>query len=210
MHAVLFDIDGTLIESAVPDDILYQRAVTDILGPVAIRNPISKYKHVSDSGIVAEIFADNSIEKCSQKCASIRERFVELLQDYIDANGPFPEIRGARGFIEALLSSEHHAVAFATGGWRQSALLKLETSGLMYSEVPLASSSEAQSREEIMILALAEIGDAFESITYFGDGEWDRDASLALGWDFRAVGAKLGGIESFDGQAMPGENLNKI
>ena len=34
-------------------------------------------------------------------------------------------------------------------------------------------------------------------VTYFGDGEWDQRACKELGWQFVAVGPRLGGIESF-------------
>ena len=34
-------------------------------------------------------------------------------------------------------------------------------------------------------------------VTYVGDGEWDQRACKELGWQFVAVGPRLGGIESF-------------
>ena len=37
----------------------------------------------------------------------------------------------------------------------------------------------------------------FESITYYGDGEWDRAAAIALGWTFVPVGEKLNGLRRY-------------
>ncbi len=48
-----------------------------------------------------------------------------------------------------------------------------------------------------MRIALSQLGDSFSSVTYYGDGPWDRDASLQLGWNFVAVGSELGGLESY-------------
>ncbi len=48
-----------------------------------------------------------------------------------------------------------------------------------------------------MQIALDQIGDIFEKITYYGDGEWGRVAASNLGWHFEAVGEKLGGIKEY-------------
>ena len=48
-----------------------------------------------------------------------------------------------------------------------------------------------------MSSALEKIGDGVESVTYFGDAEWDERACRSLGWNFVAVGPGLGGIESY-------------
>lgn len=48
-----------------------------------------------------------------------------------------------------------------------------------------------------MQIALDQLGDFFEKITYYGDGEWNRVAASNLGWHFEAVGEKLGGIKEY-------------
>ena len=64
--------------------------------------------------------------------------------------------------------------------------------------MPIATSDDACDRKEIMRIALSQLGSKFSSVTYFGDGPWDRDATLELGWRFVAVGPVLGGINSYD------------
>lgn len=117
MHAVVFDLDGTILQSAAVDDRLYRDAVRHVLGDVRIR----------------------------------------------------PD------------SSDHHAIAIATGGWRESAQLKLDAAGLNRFGIPLATSDDAPDRKEIMRIVLGHLGSGFDSITYYGDGQWDRIASQALG-----------------------------
>jgi FMN phosphatase YigB (HAD superfamily) len=45
--------------------------------------------------------------------------------------------------------------------------------------------------------ALNQLGGEFESVTYYGDGEWDEAASRSLGWEFVPVGERLGGLTRF-------------
>lgn len=197
MHAVVFDIDGTLLESAAVDDALYREAVRAVLGGVQFRPSLADYTFVSDSGILQEILVDNSIEEVPGLVEAVKSNFVRALGSHVATNGPFPEIPGAGQMLRQLQSSSMHSVAFATGGWRASAQLKLDSAGLGGFGFPLATSDDAQDRTVIMRIALASIGDSFESVTYYGDGPWDRDASRILGWNFVAVGPALGGLESY-------------
>lgn len=198
MHAVVFDIDGTLLESAAVDDALYKGAVRSVLGDVQIRPYLVDYDYVSDSGILSEILTDNSIADEPDVVAAVRLRFVESLKAYISEHGPFPEIPGAKDILRKLGESSNHAVAMATGGWRDSALLKIDTAGFGEFGYPIATSDDAYDRKEIMRIALSRLGNSFSSVTYYGDGPWDRDASQELGWNFVAVGPALGGLESYD------------
>jgi len=204
MHAVIFDIDGTLIESAAVDDALYRDAVNNVLGPVRFRATLDHYDCVTDSGILTQVLADNALPREPDPTGPVRARFVELLRDHIDDNGPFPEIPGAKSVLRALQGADGHAVAIATGGWGASARLKLETAGFPLNDIPLASADDARDRAEIMRIALARLGASFETITYCGDGPWDRAASERLGWHFVPVGSALGGLESYDDWRLPG------
>ncbi len=197
MKAVIFDIDGTLIESARVDDDLYRQSVIEVLGPVKFRSSLRDYRRVTDSGVLMEVLDDNGLSDIPDPTEPIRTRFVELLGRHIEQHGPFAEIPGAKEFLEAHRCSEGHAVAIATGGWRLSAMLKLESAGFETGGVPVTTSDDHLDRTGIMTLALSQLGRDFESVTYFGDGVWDRDASAALGWNFVPVGPTLNGMSSF-------------
>ena len=199
MHAIIFDIDGTLLHSAAVDDALYREAVRRVLGDVQLRPSLHAYDYVTDTGILYQIVADNEIAVEQEPLHEIKSHFVDLLRGHVDEHGPFLEIPGASDLLASLRASSEHAVAIATGGWRESAELKLQSAGLDYSSFPLATSNDHHERTSIMELALAQLGDRFDSVTYYGDGPWDRDACRALGWDFVAVGPQLGGIESYYG-----------
>jgi phosphoglycolate phosphatase-like HAD superfamily hydrolase len=199
MRAVIFDIDGTLVQSMAVDCELYAAAIQAVIGPVQLRPNFGDYQHVTDTGILSQLFDDNALVADEQAIEAIRIEFMASLKGHVRKFGPFQMIPGAAAFIEDLKRSESNRVAIATGGWRESATLKLETSGFDVADLPLATADDAHSRVEIMSIALVKLGRSFESVTYFGDAAWDRKACRRLGWDFVAVGSELDGIESYDG-----------
>ena len=197
MHAVVFDIDGTLLQSAAVDDALYRDAVTQVLGEVQLRPTLHDYDFITDAGVLSQILADNSLPTEHDLLHRIKSHFVDSLRRHVDDNGPFVEIPGASDLLISLRESTTHAVAIATGGWRESAELKLQSAGFEYADLPLASANDHHERTGIMEIALSQLGARFESVTYYGDGPWDRDACRTLGWEFVAVGPELGGIEHY-------------
>lgn len=197
MKAIILDVDGTLIESMSVDTELYFASIKEILGTVRVRKNLDDYEHVTDSGILAQLLSDNGYSFDNEIAASIQALFVDGIRRHIETEGPFPTIDGAIQFVEMARESCKRRVAIATGGWRKSALLKLQSAGFDIDGVPVVTSDESPSRIEIMRLALAKIGDDFESVTYFGDAKWDQRACRKLGWNFVAVGPELGGIESY-------------
>lgn len=197
MHAVIFDIDGTLLRSSEIDGKLYVAAVRAVLGGAKIRGSWGDYCNVSDSGILVEILKDNAIEPGDARANLVRQRFVESVAKHISHNGPFEEIPGARDYVLSLVASENHAVAYATGGWSASAALKLISSGFPLQNIPLATSDNHPERTAIMRHALDQLGHDFESVTYYGDGAWDRVAAMQLRWHFVPVGESLSGLKEF-------------
>lgn len=197
MHAVVFDVDGTLVQSVEIDEILYKQSIREVIGDVEFRSRWSDYESVTDSGILLQVFRDNAIEYSPSQVRQIESIFLAALKAYIRINGPFIEIPGANMYLEKLCTSLSHRVAIATGGWKDSAVLKLSSAGFELREVPIATSSDSTDRAEIMTIAATRLGDRFESITYYGDGVWDRDACAELGWQFVPVGEALSGISSY-------------
>ena len=202
MKAIVLDIDGTLIESMNIDSDLYFSSISAVLGSVEIRENLNDYDHVTDSGIIMQVMEDNGLPQDSDAIGTIRNRFVASLAEHIETDGPFPEVPGAARFIDRLRDSKEHDVAIATGGWRLSALLKLETSKLNVNGIPVFTCDDSPSRTEIMRIALSQLGNVYESVTYFGDAEWDRRACETLGWEFIPVGSGLGGIKTYDNFAV--------
>jgi phosphoglycolate phosphatase-like HAD superfamily hydrolase len=102
-------------------------------------------------------------------------------------------VNGAREFIGRLIDGGY-AVSLASGGWKDSALLKLATAELHFDGMPAAFADDALSRAEIMqcsyrrACAVHGVG-KFDDVIYVGDGVWDAKASRLLGYKFIGVGA---------------------
>lgn len=196
MKTIILDIDGTLIDSMGVDPKLYFASIERVLGPIGLRE-LSDYDHVTDSGILDQILDENDFSNRGEITASVKAIFIEGLHRHIEDSGSFPVIEGAVQFVERLRGSNEARVAIATGCWRESALLKLQTAGFNIDGIPLATSDHSSSRIEIMLSALQMTGSDGGDVTYFGDAEWDQRACHDLGWNFIAVGPRLGGIRSF-------------
>jgi phosphoglycolate phosphatase-like HAD superfamily hydrolase len=197
MHAVIFDIDGTLLDSFEVEGDLFAVAIGKALNIPAIDTDWSSYRHVTDAGILSEILQMHGIGSTPEVLAAVKSEFLTALSAHIDAQGPFSEIPGAVSFVSQLLASPDHYVAYATGAWRESALLKLRSAGFPTDGVCLSTSSEFEDRVSIMRGALAPAPAGIEHITYYGDGTWDQQAVRELGWHFVPVGTKLGGLEHY-------------
>ena len=78
-HLVMFDIDGTLVDSARVDSRLYVRAVRETLGgEIYIDETWRPYAHVTDSGILDEILVQHRFrEPLDALRAEVKRRFVE-------------------------------------------------------------------------------------------------------------------------------------
>jgi len=198
MHAVVFDIDGTLLDSVSVHRALDIAAVEKVLGKVRIRENWNEYEHVSDSGTLEQILRDNALRRDSNVIAAIKNAFVEALRGHIEECGPFKEIPGALEFVRGISEASGRRFGYATGSWAASALLKLESAGFPVQGVPLSSGDDSPRRRAIMENALRQLGPC-DAVTYYGDGKWDREGALSLNWHFVPVGAAaLGGITRFE------------
>ena len=186
----MFDIDGTLIESYDFDTECFVEAVKQVTG-YEIDTNWSRYKHVTDTGILNQFFKETNIENTELAHESIKRVFLSKLQSRITTK-PISEIPGASAFISSLKELESVAISFATGGWYESAILKLESAGIDISNLPIASANDHHSRTEIMKIAEKRaVNETRLSFTYFGDGSWDLKACKELGVNFVLVGNKL-------------------
>jgi beta-phosphoglucomutase-like phosphatase (HAD superfamily) len=175
MHAVILDIDGTLLNSTEIDEMLFLAAIRRVLGQAKVRESWSLYPNVTDRGILEEILSDNSLTSCAAILNDVRDLFVESMRQHVERIGPFTEIPGAREFVAGLRASNSHCVAYATGGWSASASIKLASAGFPLQGIPLASSDDYSDRQSIMAHALDQ-----------------------LRGEFVPVGARLGGITRFN------------
>jgi phosphoglycolate phosphatase-like HAD superfamily hydrolase len=188
---VVLDLDGTLIDSDAFDARLYRGAVCDVLGDVAIRPDWGDYEHVTDAGILAEICRENGL---SFDVAEpwVRARFGERVAAYLETGGRCVPTRGAVEWLQRLANDKAFRVGIATGGWGHTAKLKLDHAGFRLGAIPICSCDSAPERVAIMAHCRSLLSGPGPTV-YIGDGDWDRRASEALGWQFIGLGERLEG-----------------
>ncbi len=195
----MFDIDGTLLESFQVDSECFVDAVRQVTGQ-SIDSDWSRYQHVTDSGILREFLASNDFSEQAPAIdrqidqqpikAQIKRQFVKNLKVAMAKSAVKP-IAGAAKLINHLNASEEFAISIATGGWRESAQLKLESAGIDYADIPIATADDHYSRIEIMKIAAQKASADQYPCSYFGDGEWDKAACTELGFRFVLVGNRI-------------------
>jgi hypothetical protein len=184
----MFDVDGTLVESCEFDEACYKNAVYDVLGH-AIDTNWAKYHHVSDAGILEQHIQEHDLQHRSAEIhAQVKSAFVAYIKAHL-LQYPAQEVHGAGEFISFLRNRSDVSLSIATGGWEETAQLKLSSAGIDVSGILMASSNDHYSRTEIMKIALqkAAVPAGFKR-TYFGDAAWDKKACDTLRFNFVLVG----------------------
>jgi phosphoglycolate phosphatase-like HAD superfamily hydrolase len=196
MHLIMFDLDGTLVDSTNIDSGCYLQALVDVFGfdLDRIDRDWGNYPHITDAGILqtlcqTELGRNPTVIEIS----CYQQRFLELLNTAI-INKPLQEISGAKKLLRRLDLEPNHGISLATGGWQKTAQFKLQQTGLDRVVLPMACSDDAYARVEIMKCAYRRSMELyqqseFESVTYIGDGIWDGVASKQLDYQFIGIGS---------------------
>lgn len=180
--------DGTLVQSVDFDGDCFVVAVWEVLGN-SLDTDWTKYPHVTDSGIL-----DYHITECGLHAnrdeihKDVKKEFTKKVEGLLRKN-PAQEVPGAMDFLSGLRRREGLSLSIATGGWYETALMKLKSAKIDIEGIPVASSNDHFSRTSIMKIAEDKsVGNANIPCTYFGDGDWDKKACEELGYNFVLVG----------------------
>lgn len=190
MKLIVFDIDGTIIDSVKVDDDCFKSTFKKLHNIDLAETNWNDFKNVTDTGLTIEIFEKwlnrkpNSLE-----IENIKQEFFKQISHRTKEIAP---IKGAIEFINLIASLNDLEVAFATGGWEETAKLKCNAVGLNLDKYLLKSSNDHFERDKIIELTIDEAMskhklNVFDSVVYFGDGLWDYRTTMQLGIDFIGV-----------------------
>lgn len=201
MNLALFDLDGTLLQTAEVDEQCFAQAVADVFGIHGISTDWGAYSDSTDAGILDDLLRQHRGRAMTDDDKLAHQgRFVELLDEQARiAPERFAPTPGAAELL-GHLRSRGWTCALATGGWRPSARLKLRAARLDVSSLAAAFADDQRSREGIIRTAMRRaVAAAPGSIdggrqlplgraVYVGDGVWDAAAAARLGLGFLGVG----------------------
>jgi len=186
---IMLDVDGTLIESFEFDEQCFTDAVKQITG-LSIESDWDSYPNVTDRGLLMTFIERQAPHyKLAELEPLVKQQFISNITDHLKSN-PAREVRGARAFVRHLLSSNRFVVSIATGGWGETAKLKLGSAGFDIRGIRLISSNHHHQRTKIMKLAIDTTGNV-NNLTYFGDAQWDVDACEELSMNLVIVGDRV-------------------
>lgn len=189
MHQIIFDIDGTLLNSVQIDSECYIQAFSDVYNIELNGADWNDYTHVTDNGLAYEIFEKHEGHPPShQEIDRLKHQFLKLLRSRI---AEIREITGVREFLKTIEVHQEIHTSFATGAWEEAAILKLSVIDYKPSKEILTSSNEDHRRSEILKIAISKaekkaINDNLW-VTYVGDGLWDMKVAKEVNVDFIGI-----------------------
>lgn len=196
MNLIIFDIDGTLTQTNAVDSKCFARVIEEILQIKDINTDWPSYQYSTDSGILIEIFKSFLQRTPSTKeITLIKNRYVDYLkQAWINDKSLYAPIPGADVIFQQIMNMTDWNIAIATGGWKPSALFKLESAAIPHAELPKAFAEDHIERTEIIktVIKHAETIhriNRYERIVYVGDRTWDEHAATQLNIEFIGIGA---------------------
>src|SRR5216110_2245983 len=192
MHLVMFNIDGTLTETVKADEECFVCSFKDVFGFTDVDTDWSHYPHTTDSGIFHDVFTSRiGRSPTAPEVSRFRQHFIQSL-DAASSQSPFAPVAGADRLLSRLAQSGSHRVSLATGGWSDSARLKMASAGMCFDDHPAASADDELDRESIIRLskqrAAERYGESFACTVYVGDGVWDARACRSVGIPFIGIG----------------------
>ncbi|MGH1334550.1 MAG: HAD family hydrolase [Aureispira sp.] len=188
----VFDIDGTLTHTNPLDHAAYIAAVQRFISTDFVAFIPSWFTHFTDSCILIELF-----ERYLNRPPTVEEErhfrafYIEELQAALDHQPSyFKPLQGAQEIFEVF--PEEWGIAFATGCWEEPAHIKLKGGGIPIGDRPLATASDAITRQDVMQTAIDRSKlyyqvAAFEQVVYIGDGLWDRHSCADMGLPFVGI-----------------------
>jgi phosphoglycolate phosphatase-like HAD superfamily hydrolase len=199
MALIIFDIDGTLTDTTGIDDFCFFKTFFDLFKIDLIGVNWNKYKNVTDPGITFEVFQEKMGRAPSnEEIQKIKDYFLNLLKLSWELTPErFNEIPGAKEIVMELLE-RGNKIAFATGAWQDSAIIKLNSVDLDPTQYPFGNADHSFNRAEILLETISQAKDfystAFKDIIYIGDGLWDYETSKSLDIKFIGIDSKNNGL----------------
>lgn len=216
MKLIIFDIDGTLLNSTSIDDSCLIRTFNDLFSIqisddewIEIKNNTSG----TDIELTKIIFELKFKRKPDDKeIERIKKHFHQLLIfSFESRKDAFIEIDGAGEIFNFIRNNKDYITGISTGSWKLSALIKLRKINIIPNGFPFSHADRFEKRVDIIKDTINQAKEnydirAFDRIIYIGDGIWDLNATKQLGIDFIGIDSKKSNILKKNGATIVLEN----
>jgi HAD superfamily hydrolase (TIGR01549 family) len=188
MHALLFDLDGTLVDTVYAHVLAWQRALDDV--GVAV-DGYRLHRHVGSSGGLIVRFAQREAGRplSAEQAETVKRRHSEVFRQIVPRPRPLP---GAVEVFRALRDAKiPHAIA--TASYRPVIDASLDAIGVGRDAIVVEGKGELHGKPEpdLFLASRARLGGVAEDCIVVGDAVWDHVAAQRAG--MLSVGALTGG-----------------
>jgi phosphoglycolate phosphatase-like HAD superfamily hydrolase len=200
---VLFDIDGTLVDTGGAGRLGLQESFRSVFGLDDIEGPVSRVRFdgKTDPTIIADIAREAGIP-----AGEVEARYTELQEAYLHAlrkqlNAPNPRRRvmpGVRPLLDLLMARPDVFLGLVTGNIEEGARVKLDAFGLNRYFVDGGFASDHPERNEIARIAHERLsrraGFRFPADRVMVIGDTELDILCARANAFRAIAVDSGWV----------------
>jgi HAD superfamily hydrolase (TIGR01509 family) len=188
MHALIFDLDGTLVDTVYGHVLAWQRA----LGEAGIDVDGHRlHRHVGSSGKLIVRFAQREFggHLSAEQTETVHRRHSELFRQFVPKPRPLP------GAVEVfpLLQEAKVPYAIATASYRPVINASLDAIGVKSDAVVVEGKGELQGKPEpdLFLASRKSLGVEAGDCIVVGDAVWDQVAAHRAG--MLSVGVLTGG-----------------
>jgi HAD superfamily hydrolase (TIGR01509 family) len=188
MHALIFDLDGTLVDSVYAHVLAWQQSLVE--GGLMV-DCYRLHRHVGSSGNLIVRFAQRETghDLSAEQAAAVHRRHEEIFRQIVPRPRPLP---GAVEMFRALRAAKiPHAIA--TASYRPLIDASLEAVGVSAEVVIVEGKGKLHGKPEpdLFLAACQQLGSAAVDCIAVGDAVWDHVAARRAG--MLSVGVLTGG-----------------
>lgn len=187
MNIILFDIDGTLTRSGGAGRKIFDRVFVRLYQEKDASEGLD-FAGKTDPMIIEEIFKARLGRLPDQtEMIRVKKAYLKILEDDVRSVRSYQPIEGIAELLKALSSNDHILLGLATGNYRESAFLKLQSAGLRKFFSFGGFGSDSPNRTELTRLGiergkeLIPFHHNFEKAFVVGDTPYDVEAGQAAG-----------------------------
>jgi HAD superfamily hydrolase (TIGR01509 family) len=188
MHALVFDLDGTLVDTVYAHVLAWQRALGE--AGVAV-DGYRLHRHVGSSGTLIVRYAQREVGRqlSAEQAETVHRRHGELFRQIVPCPRPLP------GAVEVfrVLRDARIPYAIATASYRPLIDASLDAVGLGPDAIVVEGKGQLQGKPEpdLFLASRKQLGVEAEDCIIVGDAVWDHVAARRAG--MVSVGVLTGG-----------------
>jgi len=185
--AVIFDVDGPLLELTVPEEDAFFAPFQEIYGLEGLSRDWDSYRVRNDADICREILSGHlRREPEESELADLASRYFATLEEsYRTGAARVVEIAGARALLQRIAACSGIALGIATANFHRAAQIRLERAGMWHLVEDHAGAADGGgAKSEVLARVLGKLDLPGEKVVFLGDNLNDLEAGHANGVHF--------------------------